>query len=355
MNNNKMDFKNFFFADTYRIIIIIILILSLILDILIILLISSLKEKAQISMIFICILNSMFCGFLSGLGYIFNWVIIDPQNQTHLLFGHSGSFLCLFQSFMIGFFQESREIFATLITVIFFLKSCEIYFSTSTKNIVILFLIAYLLPLVNTILILLFGGFGTSDHFCFFKKNAESKIFGKIHTLLFLCVPIGISLLLMLLLVCYTCNLKKENQKKIKKYKKVKSESNKDEMNENKDKNESSDFGDSNEAYDKTDFSSRGTSFLNVILFPIGQILFNIVPIIYRLNLLFPGKEGNYELGGVASVLNTAPALVYTIIFAINSGVLRMMNFRIRMMRGDSLSEEVNQLINKDVDKSFSD
>ena len=185
MSNKKSKLFNFFFPDGYKIAINIITLFGLILFILV--MHATLKKKSKkFHFLFIIMINVMISSILSPLGYLLNWKI-NTENSTEkkLLFGESNGFLCQSQSFILAFFQSSRETFLTLLTTLVFInyikQNNKIINKLFFKNIIVF--IGYGIPFIANLIYSLVGAFGESHLFCFTKldTSGSTTICGTIH------------------------------------------------------------------------------------------------------------------------------------------------------------------------------
>ena len=120
MTNSKI--YDFFLADGYNITINVLIFFELLLFLLIIWKTVS-RKKSGFNLLFLLMMNSIISGILSAIGYLLNWKVkVDDSDRKKLLFGESDGFLCQTQSFMIAYFQSTRETFCSLITIIVFMS-----------------------------------------------------------------------------------------------------------------------------------------------------------------------------------------------------------------------------------------
>ena len=107
-------FWKYFFSDGYRIAINVFTSIGIILFIIVMYLTYSRKKESNFKLIFIIMINVMISGILSPFGYLLNWKVENENTkQKELLFGDSDGALCQTQSFILAFFQSSRETFVT--------------------------------------------------------------------------------------------------------------------------------------------------------------------------------------------------------------------------------------------------
>ena len=188
---------NFFFPDEYKIIINIIVILAIILFVFILKKVLKRKKK-KFNLLFLIMLNVMISGILCPLAYLLNWKVKknSESNERELLFGKSEDFICQSQSFLLSFFQSSRETFVTLliITIVLF------YHKKIDNNMIykIIFIsIGYGVPFFSNLIYSIIGAFGESHLFCFTAINTKNVTVycGTIHfTYIFILLLISLSL-----------------------------------------------------------------------------------------------------------------------------------------------------------------
>ena len=185
MSEANSKLFEYFFSDIYKILINIITLIGLILFIFV-MYAASKKKSSHFQLLFIIMINVMVSSILSPLGYLLNWKVNkENSNGKKLLFGESRGFLCQSQSFILAFFQSSRETFLTLLTTTVFIN----YICQSNSFInklsfkIIILLIGYGIPFIANLTYSLVGAFGESHLFCFTKldTSGSTTICGTIH------------------------------------------------------------------------------------------------------------------------------------------------------------------------------
>ena len=194
----------FFFSDFCRITVNILILIGFILFVILLHKAFS-KKKSQFNLLFVVMINVIISALLSIIGYIFNWKIIDNNNEKKriLLFGNKDDFLCRIQSVFLNYFQTARESLLTSLTIIVFVN----YKAHNVEKIqykIIIFLFCYGVPVISNIICFIFDGFGDNDLFCFTKDKGFGKAFGIIHYLYLLTLLItNLALVLSIIIMDY--------------------------------------------------------------------------------------------------------------------------------------------------------
>ena len=292
MSNSKLYY--FFLADGYKITINVLIFFELLFFIIIIWKTVS-KKKSSFNLLFLLMINSIISGILSAIGYLLNWKVkVDDSDDKVLLFGDG--FLCQTQSFMIAYFQSTRETFCSLITIIVFMsykiKNFDIQNMRPLYKFYIL-LIGNGIPLIANITYSIVGMFGESHLFCFTKKdvNKTVSICGTIH-FTYIVILILLSFFFILHIIIKDC----KNRKNV--------WTNLDETNK------------------KKCFSDP--QLKKIIFYPFAQILSNSFIFYHRFkDFLFEDENAhnNNMRSGPAAVVNTVSSLLYIIIFILSNDI----------------------------------
>ena len=298
----KSIIYNFFFADVWRIIIIIFIIISVILSFSALGITLSIKKKNQIKfkLVYIIMINVMFTATLEPVSYLLNWV----DENRNLLFGDQDDFFCQAQGFSIGFFQSSREIFVTLISIISFISfkfGDVINIDESKLGLIFVLLIGYLIPLIENMIYLLKKGFGQSHLYCFTRNAGKieeinfAELCGTIHFSFVIALVIVNIFFISFLFIETSCCKKEE-------------------------KNEDVWFKD-NKKY------CINPMLKKIIFFPIAQIITMSLPVVYRFNSFISHNEERADaIAGPAAVVNSVSSILYISVFVISNGIFS--NFR---------------------------
>ena len=295
----KSKIYNFFFADPSRIIIIIFIIISLILSLSALWITLSIRKKNRIKfkLVYIIMMNVMVTATLEPVSYLLNWA----DENRNLLFGKQDDFFCQAQGFSIGFFQSSREIFVTLISIISFISfkfGDVINIDESKLGLIFVLLIGYLIPLIENMIYLLKKGFGQSHLYCFTRNAGKieeinfAELCGTIH-FSFVIALVIVSIFFISYLVIETSSCKKK-------------EENEDE-----------------EVWIKDDKKYCINPMLKkIIFFPIAQIITMSLPVFYRFNSFISHNEKEADkISGPAAVVNSVSSILYISVFAISNGI----------------------------------
>ena len=175
---------NFFVGgDFVRVIILLYILFCFILNILII--IAILKSKKKLSFISKVTLSILFVNFIHTFSYIYEWVIKiegktkivgEEEDNTRvgfLLVGNPNDMAaCLTQSFSLISSSLSQDF---LINIFFYLIN-----KPETPNIICIWLaviiLAFIVPIVITLILYLIGALGINDRFCYINKYKYNKI-----------------------------------------------------------------------------------------------------------------------------------------------------------------------------------
>lgn len=295
MTNSKI--YDFFLADGYRIAINIMIFFELLFLIIIIWKTLS-RKKSSFNLLFLLMLNSIIAGNLSALGYILNWKVhVDGSTEKKLLFGDSESFICQTQSFMIAYFQSTRETFCSLMIFIVFISSKIKNFDIKNIRPLHKFYILFLgnfIPFIANIIYLIAGMFGETHLFCFTKMDVpkETSICGTIH-FAYMIIIILLSFILTLYIIIQDCK-------------------NKENVWANLDNNNK-----------KKCFSDP--QLKKIVIYPFAQIITNVFVFYNRFVDWYiedTGERRNNKRTGMAGVVNTTSSLLYIIIFIVSNNIL---------------------------------
>jgi hypothetical protein len=316
-----MSFNEFFFADTYRIIVIIILFLAIISFGIFIYLVYS-RKNSSFNIIFKIMLNVMISAILSGIGYIFNW-----KNGTNekLIFGDG--IMCTMQSVFLGLFQTSRESFLASLSFLIFLnyKNPNINIDKYKRLFTIMiYLFGYGIPLIANIIYISIGGYGKSHLFCFTKENDDKSdsngdIIGIIHYIYIIILVILNFYFTFYVISHEVCCKKKEN-----------------------------------DLWEEEDNISCFNPLLKrLIFYPFAQIISLSGPIYYRIMTYFVDEGGNTNgaklkliegYAGICAILNCLSTFLHTFIFALSNNLLNCNK------KEEKIEENKNSLFNNDKD-----
>lgn len=299
MAENKI--WNYFFCDGYKIAINLFTTIGIILFIIVIYKTIINKRSSNFKLLFIIMINVMISGILSPLGYLLNWKVKkDNSEEKELLFGKSEGFLCQTQSFILAFFQSTRETFVTLLLSIVFIK----YLSSkdlNTDKIFIKFLViimGYGIPFIANLTYSLIGAFGESHLFCFTNLNTSgvTSICGTIHftyILILLILSIFMSLYILIKECCF------------KSY---------DPWTDN-----------DNNSDQKCCMNSE---LMKIMFYPIAQFFSMFLIFYYRFRDYFLNniKDDKYFISGTCAVINAISSIIYTIIFIFSNNIFGCLN-----------------------------
>ena len=289
---------NFFFVDISRALIIIFIIIGTILFLAVLGITLSLrkKNKNKFKLVYIIMINVMITAILEPISYLLNWV----NTERNLLFGNQDGFFCQAQAFSLTFFQSSREIFVTLISIITFISfkfSDVINIDESNISLILVFLFGYLIPFIESMIYLLKKGFGRSHCYCFTKIEGSpeekefSELIGTIH-FSFVVALIIVSIFFISYLIIATtnfCNKVQEEDLWIKKYDKK---------------------------------YCINPKLKKIIYFPIAQVITMSLPVIYRFkSFISHNQTGADDIAGPAAVVNSVSTILYTSVFAISNEI----------------------------------
>ena len=306
---------NFFFADYYRIAIIILTVLG-------ILIVSAIltktflikkKQKNKFKLVFIVMINVMITAVLETVSYSLNWIITDKNNKKTLLFGKSNEFFCQAQGFSLTFFQSSCEIFVTLISIITFISfklEDDFNIDESKLSLIVISLIGYLIPLIESIIYLVNDGYGRSHSYCFSKIKTKkedekeidpndlklSEICGAIHYSLLISLILISTFFISYLIISTTCRNKNINDVDL---------------------------------WIKDEYNKKyciHPMLKKIIFFPIAQFFIMSVQFIYRYINYFSDYEIVEKFARPAAVVNSFSSIIYSLIFAISNGIFTNIN-----------------------------
>lgn len=324
MAENKSKLYNFFFADGFRIAVNIIILLGLIFFGTVVYKTYS-RKRSNFKLLFIIMLNVMISTILSSLGYIFNWKVDNGSEKKVLLFNDGVT--CIIQSFLLNFFQTSRESFLTLLTFIVFL-----YFKNQTfdlnkvKNLykIAIYLFCYGIPLIASIIYMSIGAFGESHLFCFTKleNNSPVPITAIIHYIYLI--------LLVLLNIIFTLYI-----------------TIKDSCTKNNYQNDAWLEEEEKEEKKCCCLKCLNPLLLKIIFYPIAQLVCLSLPFAYRFIAFFFKKNPSLEVwAGLAAVLNSLSIVIYTFIFMFSNNLLpccKIDNEKIRFNSCDELEYNISK------------
>ena len=295
MPEQKSTLFQFFFADGYRVSINIITLIGILLFILIVKITFSRKKSSHFNLLFIIMINVMISGILSPLAYLLNWKVNKNNSfKKELLFGDTRGFICQTQSFLLAFFQSTRETFLTLLTFLVFLN----YFKSANINSnkllykIITICFGYGVPFISNLTYSILGAFGESHLFCFTKLDTRgvTTICGTIH----------FTYIFILLLVSFLCTL----------YIIIKDTCLKDYdpwMDEGTEKKEK---------------RCMNPQLKKIIFYPIGQIFSMSFIFYYRFRDYFTSSLVNAEtVAGICGVINAISSILYTLIFIFTNNI----------------------------------
>ena len=308
-------FWKYFFSDGYRIAINIFTSIGIILFIIVMYLTYSRKKESNFKLIFIIMINVMISGILSPLGYLLNWKVENENTkQKELLFGDSDGALCQIQSFILAFFQSSRETFVTFLTFIVFVN----YFKSKNLNVdklvykVIVQAIGYGIPLIANFTYSLIGAFGESHLFCFTKLDTSgvTSICGTIHfTYIFVLLLLSLFFILYIIIKDLCC----------KTYDPWTDDDNGDEKQK----------------------GCMNSELIKIIFYPIAQIFSMSYIFYYRFRDYFINEVKNSNtVAGTAAVINAISSIIYTLIFIFSNNIFACHKKRLT-------NEEIENAINK--------
>ena len=303
-NQPKSDFYNFFLADGYRITILILTVLGTLIVSLVIIktLVIKKKQKNKFKLVFIVMINVMITAILEAVSYSINWVI-----KKRLLFDNE--FSCQTQAFLLTFFQSSREIFVTLISIITFISfklGDDFNIDDNKQSLIVTFLIGYLIPLIESLIYLLTKGYGISHSYCFTKvgefyeiddnKIKSSEICGAIHFSILISLILISTFFISYLIIDTACRNKNNNDFDLW-------------LNED------------NKKY------CIHPMLKKIIFFPITQFFIMSVQFIYRfINYIERNDRRAVNLARPAAVVNSSSSIIYALIFAISNGIFTNLN-----------------------------
>ena len=160
-------------------------------------------------------INVMISSILSPLGYLLNWKINkENSKEKEILFGESMGFLCQSQSFILAFYQSTRETFLTLLTTIVFINYITQNNAINTKLMfkIIILLIGYGISFIANLIYSLVGAFGESHLFCFtmLDTSGSTSICGTIH-FTYIFILLILSLFFALYIIIIDCSNKDDN------------------------------------------------------------------------------------------------------------------------------------------------
>lgn len=294
MSNSKI--YDFFLADGYKITINVLIFFELLLFLIIIWKTVS-RKKSGFNLLFLLMMNSIISGILSAIGYLLNWKVkVDDSDRKKLLFGESDGFLCQTQSFMIAYFQSTRETFCSLITIIVFMSYKIKNFDIQNMRPLYKFYILLLgngIPLIANIIYSIVGLFGDSHLFCFTKLYVDKtvSICGTIH-FVYIIILISLSFFFILYIIIKDCKNRK---------------------------NVWTNLDDNNK---KKCFSDP--QLKKIIFYPFAQILANSFIFYHRFTDFFFENKVEHEnnmRSGPAAVVNTVSSLLYIIIFILSNDI----------------------------------
>lgn len=300
--------SEYLFSDGYKIGINIITTIGIILFIIVIYITySNRKKTTNFKLTYIIMINVMISGILSPLGYLLNWKI-EKKNSTEkeLIFGDSDGFLCQSQSFILSFFQSSRETFLTLLLFVIFLN----FFTSKNLNMnkliykILIHVIGYGIPFIANLIYLIIGVFGESHLFCFTKLNKGdiTTICGTIH-FIYILVLVILSICFLLYIIIKECCYKK-----------------KDLWNDDENEN----------------IGCMNSDLSKIIFYPIAQILSMNFIFYYRFKDFYMSdnndkteiEKKNYftKVAGIAAVINAISSIMYTLIFIFSNNIFYYSN-----------------------------
>lgn len=308
MVEEQSSLYNFFFADFCRTTINALVFIGLILLIIILHKAYTIKNE-KFSFVFIIMINVMICAILSIIGYIFNWQIYFDDSSHKLLFGEVDGFLCRFQTFILGYFQTTRESLLTSLTIVIFCDYHEINIEEKKIFKYFIFILSYGIPLISNIIFLSIGGYGEMDLFCFTNSETIGKISVFLH-LLYLILLILSNIVLVIIIVVK--DKKQDN-------------SNQDWLNET----------DSIKGF-------QDSSVQKIAFYPIAQIICLILPITYRIGNSFGIVKTNLILAQITAIGNSLSSVLYALIFLITN----RMTFAKAKKKKDEIEKPINSSTN---------
>ena len=282
-------FYDFFFADVWRPIIMILIIIAIILFLLVFG--KTLFTPRKFKLIYIVMLNLVISAILNSVGFLLNWVKKDKK----LLFGDEKGFFCKAQSIMLLFFHTARENFCTLVPIVSFISfkyGDNFDIDNNKLCLILVFLVGYLIPLIENIIYYFLGVHGQSDYYCLIKKEGSiySALCGNIH-LYYVIFLVIISFSLTIYLVIKTGNCNKNSTDDVW-------------LNDN----------------EKKTYCIH-PMLKKIMFFPIVQVSFNVVILTYRVINNIYNYEGVDFLAEPAATLGSTSSILFTLIFAITNEI----------------------------------
>ena len=317
MSNSKI--YDYFCCDGFKIAINLLILIGIILFIIVIC-IAFAGKKSNFNLLFLMIINAIISGIFSALAYLLNWKVdVDYSPDKQLLFGDSDGFLCQAQSFMISYFQSTRETFCSLIIITVFLNYKKISKVENTRLLykIIIQLLGYGIPFIANLIYSLLGVFGESHLFCFTKiyVNNTISICGTIHYI-YIAILLSLSLGFTIYIIYKDC----------------------------KDKNEDvwTNIDDNNK---KKCFSDP--QLKKIIFYPFAQILSNIFILYHRFSDFLIEDEiqhRNNVRSGPAAIVNTLSSILYNIIFILSNGLFSSDDKNKNLKLNDDEDEDDNNI-----------
>lgn len=153
-------------------------------------------------------------------------------------------------------------------------------------------ILGYTFPFILNLSYVLYGGYGQSHLFCFTSQNNKGKICGIIHFVYVTFIQL-VSFVLSLILIRFIYLVKKRLKEEV-----------------------SLEF-ERTESF--SDELSTSSLIKKIIVFPIAQILFMVLPIYYRFREWFSDEDKQILViyAGIVAIVCVLPALVYPFIFAL--------------------------------------